>query len=163
MNISKKIQEVMNKQINHEFYSAYLYLGMAAYFENQNLKGFANWMKKQAQEEMTHGMKFFNFINERNGEVSLEMVAKPAGKWKSPLQVFEEAYAHELKVTELIYNIVALATAEKDYASKSFLKWFVDEQVEEEANASEIVHKLKLAGDSKGALIMLDRELGARQ
>jgi ferritin len=159
--MNQRLQEAMNQQINAETYSAYLYLSMAAYFEDINLLGFANWMKCQAQEEMTHAMKFFNFINERGGRVKLTPIEGPPTEWDSPLNAFEEAYNHETKVTAMINDLVNLAIEEKDHASNNFLQWFVAEQVEEEASADEVVNKIKLAGEG-GGLFMLDRELGGR-
>jgi len=163
MKIKENIQKIINEQINHELYSAYMYLSMAAYLESINFRGFAHWMKKQAEEEKGHAMKFFNYIYERGGNVTLTAIEAPKTSWKSPLEAFEEAYRHEQKVTSLIYGINTAASEEKDYATFSFNKWFVDEQVEEESHADEIVQKLKLAGDHKGALLMIDRELGSRQ
>ena len=163
MKINKKMQEIINEQINHEFDSAYLYLSMAAYFESNNLLGFAAWMKKQAQEESVHAMKFYQYVHERQGIVALKAIPQPKAEWKDALEAFSDAYAHELKVTGLIHMIADAANAEKDHATSSFLKWFIDEQVEEEANADAIVQKLKLIGEHKGALMMLDRELGQRK
>jgi ferritin len=159
--MNQRIQDAMNKQINAETYSAYLYLSMAAYFEDVNLLGFANWMKCQAQEEMTHAMKFFDFINERGGRVNLTPIEGPPTEWDSPLNAFQEAYNHETKVTAMINDLVNLAIEEKDHASNNFLQWFVAEQVEEEASADEVVNKIKLAGEG-GGLFMVDRELGGR-
>ncbi|GAB4427982.1 MAG: ferritin [Anaerolineae bacterium] len=161
--LSEKMQAAMNKQINAELHSAYIYLSMAAYFEDQNLPGFAHWMRLQAKEEVGHAMKFFDFIVERRGRVLLEPVAAVPTDWPSPLAVFENALAHEQKVTGLINDLVNLAIAEKDHASNSFLQWFVDEQVEEEASADAIVQKLKMAGDTPVALLILDQELGERE
>ncbi len=161
--LSEKMQAAMNKQINAELHSAYIYLSMAAYFEDKNLPGFAHWMRVQAKEEVGHAMKFFDFIVERRGRVLLEPVAAVPTDWPSPLAVFENALAHEQKVTGLINDLVNLAIAEKDHASNSFLQWFVDEQVEEEASADAIVQKLKMAGDSSVALLILDQELGGRE
>ncbi len=160
--IKKKVLDAINKQINAEMYSAYLYLGMSAYFEDTNLSGCANWMKVQAQEEMTHAMKLYNSLLERGGRINLDTIKAPPKSWKSPLHVFQEAYKHEVMVTGLINKLVKLAKDEKDYATEGMLQWFVDEQVEEEANASEIVNKLKLAKGAAGALFMIDKELSAR-
>jgi ferritin len=162
MNISKRMEDAINKQINAELYSSYLYLSMAGQFESQNLKGLAHWLQVQSGEENTHAMKFYKYLNERGGTVALSEIAKPKGKWKSALEAFEDTLAHEQKVTDMIYRLVDTATAEKDYATRYFLQWFVDEQVEEEANATEIVQKLKMVGDSKTGLLMLDRHLGKR-
>jgi ferritin len=161
--LSPKIQDAMNKQLNAELYSAYLYLSMAAYFENANLRGMAQWMKVQAQEEAGHAAKFFKQICERGGRVTLTSIAAPPTEWKSPLALFAEVYKHECNVTGLIHGLVDLAAAEKDHASGPFLQWFVSEQVEEEANAAEIVHHLKMIGDSNSGLLMLDHRLGERR
>jgi ferritin len=160
--IKKKIIDAINKQINAEFYSSFLYLSMAAYFEDQNLPGMANWERVQAKEETTHAMKFYNFLSERGGRIVLDTIAKPSSDWKSPLDVFQTGLAHEQKVTAMINTLMDLAVAEKDHATISVLQWFVDEQVEEEANADAIVKKLKLAGNMAGALFMIDKELEAR-
>ncbi len=160
--ISSSMQEAFNKQINAELYSSYLYLSMSAYFESINLPGFANWMRCQAQEELVHAMKFYNFVNERGGKVELAAIQGPPVKWESPLAAFQDAYAHEQKVTALINNLVDAATAEKDHASTSFLQWFVNEQVEEESSADKVVQQLRLAGERGGGLFMIDRELAAR-
>ena len=160
--ISPKIVETMNKQATAEFYSAYLYLQMAAYFESLNLRGFANWMRVQRLEEQVHGMKFFDHLVERGAEVRLLAIDMPPLKWDSPRAVFEAAYQHEIKVTGMINELVSIARSEKDYASEAFLQWFVTEQVEEESSALTVAQKLKLiAGDSSG-LFMLDRELATR-
>jgi len=161
--LSPKIQDAMNKQLNAELYSAYLYLSMAAYFENANLHGMAQWMKVQAQEEAAHAAKFFKQICERGWRVTLTSIAAPPTEWKSPLELFAGVYKHECHVTGLIHGLVDLAAAEKDHASSPFLQWFVSEQVEEEANAAEIVHHLKMIGDSKNGLLMLDHRLGERR
>lgn len=160
--IKKKMQETLNKQSNRELYSSYLYLSMSAYFESINLKGFANWMMVQAQEELVHAMKFYDYVVERGGRVILDAIEAPPSEWASPMKVFEYTYKHEQKVTGLINNLVNLAVAEKDHATNSFLQWFVTEQVEEEASADEVVQKLKLAGDEGSGLFMLDRELAQR-
>jgi ferritin len=160
--IKKKMEKALNKQMNAELYSSYLYLSMAAYFEAGNLKGFANWMTVQAQEELAHGMKFYYYIIERGGRVMLESIEGPQTEWKSPLGVFEHVFKHEQKVTGLINGLVDLAINESDHATRSFLQWFVDEQVEEESSADAVVQKLKLAANSPGGLFMLDNELGQR-
>ena len=160
--LSEKMQNAINKQINSEIYSAYLYLSMSAYFESINLEGFANWMRMQAQEEMVHAMKFYDYVNERGSRVVLQSVEGPPTEWDSPLAVFEHTYEHEQNVTGMINNLVNLAIEEKDHATNSFLQWFVDEQVEEESSADKVLQQLKLTGDAPGALFMIDRELGAR-
>jgi len=160
--LSKKITEEMNAQINHEFASAYLYLAMSAQFEAENLPGFAHWMRVQAQEEVEHAMKFYNYIFDRNGSVILQAIEQPPSEFGTPLEAFNMALEHEKKITALINNIYANANKESDYASKVILNWFVEEQVEEEKNATDIVETLKLIGDNKNGLFMLDRQLGKR-
>lgn len=160
--ISNKMQEAFNNQINAELYSSYLYLSMAAYFESINLPGFANWMRCQSQEEIVHAMKFYNFVCERGGRVKLAAIDGPPTEWGSPLKAFQDAYAHEQKVTALINKLVDQALKEHDHASSSFLQWFVNEQVEEEASADKVVQQLNLAGDQGSGLFMIDRELGTR-
>jgi ferritin len=161
--ISPKMTDAFNKQINAEMYSSYLYLSMAAWFESANLKGFAQWMRVQAQEEMSHAMKFFDHVVERGGKIALATIEAPPTKWSSPLAAFENAYKHECKVSSLI-NVLADTGAEaKDHASSVFLQWFVSEQVEEEAAADEIVQKLKMIGEHKNGLFMMDRALGERK
>lgn len=161
--IKSSLEKTINEQINAELYSAYLYLSMAAYFENMNLKGFAHWMNVQAQEEVGHAMRFYKYLFERGGRVILEAVEKPPAEWNSPLDVFENAYKHEQKVTSLINNLVTAAKSENDYATETMLQWFVEEQVEEEASALEIVQKLKLIKDSPQGLMMLDSQAAQRK
>jgi len=160
--ISRKIEEALNGQINAELYSAYLYLSMESYFESVSLPGFANWMRVQTQEELMHAMKIYDFINERGGRVLLKAIDQPQSEWKSPLVAFEAVYKHEQKVTGLINDLVNLATEEKDHATTAFLQWFVNEQVEEEKNASDIVGKLKLIEADPQALFMMDSQMAKR-
>lgn len=160
--IKKGILDALNYQLNAELYSAYLYLSMAAYFESTDLSGFANWMRVQAQEELTHAMKFYYYIVQRGARVSLTSIDAPQSEWESPLKAFEHVYQHERKVTGLINELVNLALAEGDHATNNFLQWFVAEQVEEEDSASSVLQKVKLAGESTGGLFMLDSELGQR-
>ncbi len=160
--LKKKMLKALNEQINAEMFSAYLYLSMEAYYQSISLGGFASWMRVQAQEEMTHAMKFYDFVNERGGKVTLEAIDKPESTWETPLAAFEAVLQHEEHVTDLINNLVDLAITEKDHATNNFLQWFVSEQVEEEASASEIVEKLKLIRDNPSALFMVDSELGTR-
>ena len=160
--LKEKIDKALTKHLNAEIYSSYLYLSMAAYFESINLKGFANWMRVQTQEELVHAMKFYDFIIERGGKVVLTSIEGPRTEWSSPLAVFEHAYEHEQKVTGLINTLVDLSIAEQDHATNNFLQWFVAEQVEEEASADEVVQKIKLMGDASGGLFMLDSELAHR-
>jgi ferritin len=160
--LSDRMLQSLNDQVNAELYSSYLYLSMAAYFQELNLNGFARWMKVQALEELTHAMKFYGFVNDRGGRVTLQPLEGPPLRWSSPLVVFEQAYGHEQKVTDLINNLVNMAIEEKDHATNTFLQWFVTEQVEEEASANAVVQKLKLIGQAQGGLFLLDQELGQR-
>ncbi len=160
--ISKKMQEALNGQVAAEFYSAYLYLSMSAYLESIDLPGFANWMRVQYQEEVTHAEKIFDHVIERDGRAAVHAWEAPPAEWKSPLDVFEAAYTHEQKVTGLINDLVDIAFSEKDHASQVFLQWFVNEQVEEEASVKAIVQQLKLLGDSRAGLFQVDRELQQR-
>jgi ferritin len=161
--LSDKMEEQLNEQINAEIYSGYLYYAMEAYFEDEDLTGFASWMHIQAQEELLHAQKFFDFINERGGRVELDAIEKPKKDWNSPLEAFQDAYEHETKVTDRINKLYDLALKENDHATASFLNWFIDEQVEEEASADEIVNKLERIGDSGHGIFMLDNELGSRK
>lgn len=160
--ISEKMQKALNDQINAEMFSSYLYLSMAAYLESENWSGMAAWMKAQSEEEYSHAMKFYKYINEVDGRVSLEAIEKPSFSWSSPQEVFEEAYKHEHYITQRINKLVAQAIQENDYATNLFLNWFVTEQVEEVGTITQIVNKFKLIGDNKTSLFLLDRELGMR-
>ncbi len=160
--LTEKMQNALNQQVNAELYSAYLYLAMEAYFHSVNLPGFANWMRVQTQEEVVHATKIYDFINQRNGRVTLKAINQPQTDWKSPLAVFEASYKHEQKVTGLINDLVNLAIKEKDHATATFLQWFVNEQVEEEASANDVVQKLKLTGKSPDALFLIDQQLAQR-
>jgi ferritin len=161
--ISKKMQDALNNQINEEYFSSYLYLAMSAYFKSINLDGFAHWMKLQSAEEMAHAMKMYAYIYEQQGRVTLQAIGKPQFDWKSPLAAFEAAYKHEQKITGLINKLADMAMAEKDHATLGFLNWFVTEQVEEEAHASEIVEKLKMIKEAPQGLLMFDNILGGRK
>lgn len=161
--MTNSLLNALNEQVNHEFYAAYLYLSMSAYFEASTLPGFAHWMKVQAQEEVGHAMKIYSFILDRGEKVTLKAIAQPPTEFKSPLDAFQQALAHEQKVTSLINSLYELAQKEKDYPAQVMLQWFIDEQVEEEKNASEIVTKLQMIGDSKGMLLHLDHQLGKRK
>ena len=162
MKLSEKMEKALNEQINREFYSAYLYLSMATYCRKENFDGFAHWLEKQAEEELGHAMKLYKYVFERRGEVRLEAIEKPPSEWKSLLEVFEHVLEHEENVTKSIYELVKLAKEEGDFATESMLKWFIDEQVEEEASAEEILQKLRMIGDNKAALFNLDRFLAQR-
>jgi ferritin len=161
--MTSKMEKALNEQINEELYSAYLYLAVSAWFESQNLPGFASWMKVQAREENAHAMKFFEFIHERRGRVTLKAVKEPGKEWDSPLAAFEAALEHEQYITGRINDLVNLAVTEKDHATAGFLQWFVKEQVEEEASADRIVQMLKMAANAPGALLMLDHQMGERK
>jgi ferritin len=161
--LNKNVEEAINKQIVAELYSAYLYFAMAAYFESENLNGFGQWMKAQAFEELYHAVKFYDYVNERGGRAILGAIDQPPKQWDSPLSAFQDAKNHEIKVTGMIHGLVDIARKENDKATESFLNWYVDEQVEEEAQADEIVGKLTLMADAPGGLYMLDSELGQRQ
>jgi len=160
--IKEKMLKAVNKQINAEMYSSYLYLSMSAYFESINLRGLAKWMKVQSGEEWGHAMRLYDHIIDRGGKVSLAGIDEPPSSWKSALVMFEEAYKHEQKITGMIHELVDLAIKENDHAANNMLQWFVAEQVEEEANTSEISNKLEMIGDSVGGLLMLDHQLGKR-
>jgi ferritin len=160
--LSKAMQDAINEQIKNELYSSYLYLAMSAYCEAGNLPGFAHWLRVQSQEEIEHAMKFFGFVNERGGRVVLEAIDKPPVEFESPVKIFEETLNHERKVTAMINSLYERALEEKDYAAQVMLHWFIDEQVEEEANASYILDTLKAVGEKGQALVMLDRELAKR-
>ncbi|GIK61054.1 MAG: ferritin [Ignavibacteriota bacterium] len=159
---TKKMQDALNKQLTDELYSSYLYLSIAAHFEEQSLKGFANWFRIQSQEEYGHAMKFYNFIIRTDGRVILTQIDAPKTSWKNVMDAFKDTLTHEKKITGLIHKLVDLSIQSKDYATNNFLQWFVNEQVEEEATVEEIIRKLEMIGDNKGGLYMLDRELGAR-
>jgi ferritin len=160
--IKEKIEKALNQQLNQELYAFYLYLSMSAHFESMNLNGFANWMRFQAEEEKTHGLKFYDYILQANGKIDLKQIDAPKKSWKSVQEIFEDTYNHEKKVTESIYDIVDLSISERDHATHNFLQWFVSEQVEEEATALKILEKIKLIGDNQGALFIFDREMGSR-
>jgi len=160
--IKQTVLDSMNKQIMHELYSAYFYLSMSAHCESANLPGFATWLRVQAQEEQGHAMKFYDYILDRGGKVTLQAIAQPPVDFTSPLDIFKQVYEHEQKVTGLINAIYDVATAEKDVASQICLQWFITEQVEEEKNASQILDTLNKIGSSVGSLYQLDHRLGKR-
>lgn len=160
--ISKKLQNVINEQINKEFYSEYLYLSMAAYLEDKGLSGLANFMIVQAEEERFHAMKFFDYVNERGGRVILEEIKKPKIEFNSALDVFQKSLDHEEFVTKSINELMDVAIEENDHAAKSFLNWYVDEQVEEEDTFGDLVNRLTLIGGEGNGLINLDKELSTR-
>ncbi|MEI7898895.1 MAG: ferritin [bacterium] len=160
--ISKKTTRAVNTQINREFYSAFLYLAMANDAMDKGFKGAANWFNVQFKEEQAHALKFAHYLQEQNAKVELAAIAAPQLAWKDLRAMFKDALAHEKKVTAWISEIADLAVAEKDYATQNMLQWFINEQVEEEANATEIIWALEMSEGSKGALLMLDKQLGKR-
>lgn len=160
--IKKTMEAAFNDQINEEIYSSYMYYAMAFYFDSKSLDGFSHWMRVQALEELTHVQKISQYLIERGGLPKMKAIDAPPSHWESPLACLSATYEHECKITQLINNLMDLALKERDHASVSFLNWFVDEQIEEEANADAVVQKLKLIEDNKGGLFMLDREIDAR-
>lgn len=160
--LSEKLLSALNDQINYEFESAHIYLAMAAYCASEDLNGFENFFIVQAEEERFHAMKFYNFVNEMDGRVTLTSMGNPQNEFESILAAFEETLKHEKSVTERIYNLMDLATEEREHATISVLKWFIDEQVEEEATAKAIIKKLKMLKDNAHGLYMMDQELAGR-
>jgi len=163
MALSKGMQEALNEQVKHEMFSSHLYLSMVTWLEANNWPGFANWMKVQAKEETSHAMKFFNHIFDRGGRVTLQALEKPQSEFKSPLDIFEKALDHEKFITGSINKLNDMAIRENDYATSSMLKWFIDEQVEEEKNAQKNVDDLRRAGDHLGGLLILDKNAKKRE
>ena len=160
--LSEKMAKALNDQINAELFSSCLYLSMSAYFESISLSGCANWMRLQAQEELAHTIKIFDYINERGGRCVMEAIEKPQTEWDSPLHVFEDVVKHEQKVTSMINSLVDYALDERDHATKNFLEWFIAEQVEEEANVGSVCDKMRMVEGDSGGLFALDLELGKR-
>lgn len=160
--ISKRLEEAINAQINAELWSAYLYLSMSAYCQDKGYTGIANWFAIQFKEEQDHAQIFYNYLVSRGGRVLLQPIAAVETEWASPLAAFEATYEHEQKVTSLINNLMHIAVEEKDFASQSRLQWFIDEQVEEEESALDIINKLRMLDGNSYGLYMLDQELGAR-
>ncbi len=160
--LKKSIEKAINQQINAEFHSAYLYLSMSSWLQSVGMAGCANWMKVQYQEELAHATHFFDYVLERGGRVTLAPIAEVTVDFKSVMHVFEETLKHEINVTGLINNLMDVAIKESDHATKSFLQWFVDEQVEEEANVEQILNNLKLINGEGQGLLMMDREMQSR-
>ncbi len=160
--MKKKMEKALNKQVNAEMYSSYLYLAMESYFQSISLSGFAKWMRGQVQEEMFPGMKIYDYVHERGGRAQFDAIAKPETEWASPLAAFEHILAHEQGVTQLINDLIDVALDVRDHAAKAFLDWFIIEQVEEEATVGEIVDRLRLIGDDSSGLFLLDSELAKR-
>ncbi|MEN8097847.1 MAG: ferritin [Chloroflexota bacterium] len=159
---NQRLVDAFNTQITNELNSAYIYFGMAAYFDSSNLPGFATWMRAQAQEEMAHALKIYDFVNERGADVKLAALDAPSTTYESPLAAFKAAYKHEQFISGTIHQLYKLAEEEGDYASKPLLYWFIEEQVEEEASAKEIVDQLEMVQDSRTGMYMLDKQLGER-
>lgn len=160
--LSDNMRNALNKQVNEELASAYIYMGMAAYFDALNLHGFAYWMQQQAAEERGHATRIYDYLYDRGARVELLPLSAPPALWENPLDAFQDALAHERKISGLINDLMDMAVAEKDHATQAFLHWFVNEQVEEEAAVDDIIQRLKLVGEAETGLYMLDRELGAR-
>lgn len=160
--LSKKIQKAFNEQMTFELYSGYVYMSMAAWFRTQSLDGFAAWMEANAQEEVTHAMKFYTYLYDRLSSAEFGAIDKPKNSWKSAAEAVKEAFDHEKEVTRRIHELVDLAHKENDHAAHSFLEWFVDEQVEEEKTVDEVYSRMELVGDFKPGLFFLDRELAGK-
>lgn len=161
--INKKVEDILNAQINKEFYSAYLYLAMSAYFDEIGLKGFSHWTKVQAREEVDHGMIIFDYIIARNGNVDFKQIDIPDTDFHEPLQVFEKIYEHEKSVTSSIDSVASMSEDECDLATRNFIDWYIAEQVEEEASVYEVIKKMKMFGSDKSILYHLDKELSSRE
>lgn len=160
--ISNKLKEAICSQIQFEFQSAYIYLAMSAYCESKSLKGFAHWLKLQYQEEMQHVMKIYDYLLGRGGIVQLKTIDAPPASYGTPIEVFEKVIEHERYITGSINKLFALAVEEQDFATQTFLQWFINEQVEEEAAAEEVLGKLKIVGTEGSSLLYMDQELGKR-
>ncbi len=160
--LSERIQGEFNVHINHELYSSYLYLAMAAWCESKGLRGFSHWMRAQSQEESQHVMRFFDFVLDRGGDVELRSIAAPPSAWETPLHLFEAAHSHEIEVSQRINALVDTVLSERDHAANVFLNWFVNEQVEEEATFADVVARLKLVGDDGRGILLIDQELASR-
>ena len=160
--LKKRVEEILNEQLNREFYSAYLYLSMSAYFDSVDLEGFAHYMKVQYQEEMAHAIRIFNYVSNVGGRVTLKAVEQPKGTWKDVIEVFEETHKHECFITNSINEVLTVAHEEHDYATINMLQWFIGEQVEEEATVLKILNQLRMIEGKGPGLFMLDREMGQR-
>ena len=161
--LDQDMQDAINTQIRNEYYSSYLYLSMSAYCESRNFPGFASWLRRQSEEELVHAMKLFDYMLDRGGRVVLESIDRPPSEFGTLLEVFEELFEHEREVTGMINSLYDLALSQNDHATAVALHWFIEEQVEEEKSAEEVVEKMKLAADNGAALMILDAELGSRQ
>lgn len=161
--ITAKMQDLLNAQLHREYSSSYAYLGMAAFAESMSLLGFAHWLRVQHREELEHALKFYEYINAQNGRVILHAIEQPRAEYSSIFEVFQKVLEHEKLITRSINELYGAAEAEKDYATKTFLSWFVSEQVEEEGEAQLMVDKLAMIGESKGSLLYLDKEAKKRE
>jgi len=161
--MSQSMQDAFNEQMKHEFYSSYLYLSMSAFCEGANLPGLAQWMRLQAREEVVHAMKIFDHLLDRGGQVRLQAIGGPPAEFTTAREVFEQAYRHEQQVTASINQVYGRAVDERDFASRVFLDWFVQEQVEEEKTSGLLAEQLRMVGEDRPGLLMLDRELGQRR
>lgn len=160
--MNQKMIDALNEQVKKEFYSAYMYLSMSAYFADLGLPGFANWMRVQAREEVTHATKMYDYVLSRGGKIELKAIDAPPAAWNNPLEVMQAGLEHERFVTQCLNELTDLAVLEKDHASQIFLSWYVTEQVEEEESFGDLVNALKLIKGEGHGLLLLDRELGAR-
>ncbi len=160
---SKKIESALNQQIQSEFYSAYLYLSMSAYCQETHLDGFAHWLQAQSKEEIGHAMRLYNYLNDRGGRVILQAIDRPPENFKSPRRMFEQILKHEQEISKAVHRLYKLAQDEQDYATEVELQWFINEQVEEEKTAGDILQKLILVGDQPASLLMIDHHLNSRQ
>lgn len=161
--MDQEMQDALNRQINKELFAAYLYLSMCAHFESRSLNGFARWMRAQAREELDHAMRIFDHLNERGARVELAALDEPSGEFGEPVEAFAQALDHERAVTQMIHELYDMATEKHDHATQLLLEWFITEQVEEEDSVGTVVDQLRMAGDNQAAILMLDRELGARE
>ena len=161
--ISNKIEDALNEQVNKEFYSAYLYLAMSAYCNTIGLPGFAQWMRNQYEEEILHVTKMYDYILDQGGKVNLKLIEQPPQEYGTPLEIFEKTLEHEQFVTGCIHNLMGIAIDERDYATQTFLQWYVTEQVEEESNVNDVVAPLRMVGEDKGGLMMIDQQLALRK
>lgn len=160
--LSQEMQDALNKQINEELFSAYLYASMSSHFEHVSLKGFAKWMSVQSKEEEAHAQRIVDYMHNRGAKVVRAAIAAPQTEWPSPLAVFEDAYKHECHISACINKLASLAIKEADHATHALMEWFVIEQVEEESNADQLVQQLRMGADSPAVLLLLDREVGQR-
>ncbi|MBD3370324.1 ferritin [Candidatus Fermentibacteria bacterium] len=160
--LTERLSQALNEQVNAELYSAYLYLSMSMYLESIDMSGAAGWMNAQAREEVSHAERIMGYLNDRGARVWMKAIEEPPAKWDSALQVFEESFEHERKVSAMIDHLVDLAREENDHMTENFLQWFVAEQIEEEASVSDVVRLFKLSGDDGGNLLMIDQKLGER-